>query len=140
MVGAPAGAPVGAAPGSVVLVPGGRLGLERPLSGDPALLAAYLAGRTTPRGAVRRLTVPLASDRSLVLAGDPLGDRADAEQGVDLLVHEDRTVGVAQVWRLAAGRVLGVAALLPPDAAAEAATLWLEDPEPAAVRRRFPLR
>jgi hypothetical protein len=41
---------------------------------------------------------------------------------------------------VAAGQVLGVAAVLPPAVAEDAEALWLADPEPAALRRRFPLR
>jgi hypothetical protein len=43
------------------------------------------------------------------------------------------------VWRLAAGQVLGVAAVLRPAAVEDVEALWLADPEPALVRRRFPL-
>jgi assimilatory nitrate reductase catalytic subunit len=127
--------------GALVLAPGGRLGLHAPLSGDPATLAAFLGGELPARGALRRVVAPLSPRASLVVAGDPLGDpEADAEQGVDLLVHEDRVAGTAQVWRAAAGQVLGVAAVLPPAVAADVEALWLADPDPARLRRRFPVR
>jgi hypothetical protein len=128
-----------APPGTLVLEPGGWLGADRPLSGDPATLASYLAG-ASPRSALRRVVAALSPRRSLILAGDPLGDpAADREQGVDLLVHEDRAAGWAQVWRLSAGQTLGVAAVARPSAVEDIEALWLADPEPALVRRRFPV-
>ena len=130
-----------APPGTLVLEPGGALGLERPLSGDPAVLASFVRGELPARAALRRVVVPLSPHRTLVLAGDPLGDEAsDAEQGVDLLVHEDSGAGVAQVWRLAAGRTLGVAAVVAPAAAREVEAVWLSDADPDAVRSQFPVR
>jgi formylmethanofuran dehydrogenase subunit D len=142
VVGAPAPAPCRCpVADAVVLVPGGRLGLHGPLSGDPSTLAALLAGELGPRAALRRVVAALTERRSLVVAGDPLGDpEGDAGQGVDVLLHEDRAAGTAQVWRLAGGQVLGVAAVLAPDVAADVEALWLADPEPALLRRRFPLR
>ena len=125
---------------ALVLAPGGSLGIHAPLSGDPATLAAFLNGELAARGALRRVVAALSPRSSLVLAGDPLGGPDDAEQGVDLLVHEDRVAGTAQVWRTAAGQVLGVAAVLPPAVAADAEALWLADPDPALLRRRFPVR
>jgi assimilatory nitrate reductase catalytic subunit len=125
----------------VVLAPGGSLGHHTPLSGDPATLAALLCGALTPRAALRRFVAVLSPRASLVVAGDPLGDPAvDAEQGIDLLVHEDRVAATAQVWRVAAGQVLGVAAVLPPAVAADVEALWLADPDPARLRARFPVR
>jgi hypothetical protein len=124
-----------------VLAPGGRIGHHTPLSGDPATLAALLCGELPPRGALRRVVAALSARASLVVAGDPLGDPDhDAEQGVDVLVHEDRVAGAAQVWRIAAGQVLGVAAVLPPAVAADVEALWLADPEPGLLRSRFPVR
>jgi hypothetical protein len=142
VVGAPAPPrrAVAAPPETLVLEPGGLLGWDRPLSGDPATLASFLAGAAGPRSALRRVVAALSPRRSLIVAGDPLGDPAtDLEQGVDLLTHEDRAAGWAQVWRLAAGQVLGVAAVLRPAAVEDVEALWLADPEPALVRRRFPL-
>lgn len=140
-VACPAACPAPAMAGVMVLQPGGELGLRRPLSGDPAILAAYLAGRSGVQAALRRLVVPLSPRRSLLVLGDPLGEPSlDVEQGVHLLVHEDRAAGWAQVWRLAAGQVLGGAAVLPPAVAEDAEALWLTDPDPALLRRRFPLR
>jgi len=131
----------GGSPAALVLAPGGRLGPHAPLSGDPATLAALVGGELPARGALRRVVAALSPRSSLVVAGDPLGDPGeDAEQGVDLLVHEDRVAGTAQVWRTAAGQVLGVAAVLPPAVAGDVEALWLADPDPALLRRRFPVR
>jgi hypothetical protein len=141
-VGGPAAAEREPVPdGALVLEPGGPVGAHAPLAGDPATLAALVAGELGPRGALRRVVAPLSERATLVLAGDPAGDPArDREQGVDLLVHEDGPAGTAQVWRFAAGQALGVAAVLPPAAAADLEALWLADPEPALLRRRFPVR
>jgi assimilatory nitrate reductase catalytic subunit len=129
------------APAALVLAPGGRIGHHTPLSGDPATLAALLCGELPPRGALRRVVAALSARASLVVAGDPLGDPDhDAEQGVDVLVHEDRVAGAAQVWRIAAGQVLGVAAVLPPAVAEDVEALWLADPDPGLLRSRFPVR
>ncbi|HXM54081.1 MAG TPA: nitrate reductase [Candidatus Dormibacteraeota bacterium] len=143
LVGGPAAAPCPRPhDGALVLSPGHRLGLLAPLSGDPASLASLLAGQVEPRGALRRVVAALSRRATLVVAGDPLGAGAadDAAQGVDLLVHEDRAAGTAQVWRIASGQVLGVAAVLAPSAAGDIEALWLADPHPALVRRRFPVR
>ena len=48
--------------------------------------------------------------------------------------------GAAQVWRIAAGQVVGVAAVLPPAVAEDVEALWLADPDPARLRCRFPVR
>ena len=126
--------------GALVLDPGGRWGAAEPVSGDPAILSAFLLGHTSPRGVLRRLQVPVSAVRTLVLAGDPVGDpRTDGPQGVDVVTHEDTAAGSAQVWRMAAGQVLGVAAVLAPDAARDVEALWLADPEPDLVRRRLPI-
>ncbi|HEV2952718.1 MAG TPA: hypothetical protein VG015_01335, partial [Candidatus Dormibacteraeota bacterium] len=108
--------------------------LGRPLSGDPATLAAFLAGRISDRAALRRLVVPLGR-RALVVVGDPV---PSAES--DLLVHEDRGAGLAQVWRVAAGQILGAAALVEPAVAADIEDLWLADVEPSVLRARLPVR
>ena len=142
VVGGPRASPRSEAPADVlVLEPGGRLGQHAPLSADPATLAAYLAGGREPRRALRRLVAALGPRTSLLIAGEPLGDpERDREQGVDLLVHEDRVGGTAQVWRITDGQVLGVAAVLAPPAIDDAEALWLADPEPALLRGRFPVR
>jgi hypothetical protein len=143
VVGGPAASPpLEAPPGVLILEPGGRLGRYAPLSADPATLAVYLAGgREEPRRALRRVAAGLGPRTSLLVAGEPLGDpERDREQGVDLLVHEDRAAGTAQVWRLTDGQVLGVAAVLAPPVIEDAEALWLADPEPGLLRRRFPLR
>lgn len=139
MVAGPSAAEAPAPAGVLVLAPGGRLGAHGPLSADPATLACLLAGQVTQRGALRRVVARLSPRAALVLAGDPLGDPAeDAEQGVDLLVHED--AGSAQVWRLASGQVLGVAAVVPHAVAEDVEALWSADPDPDRLRRRFPVR
>ncbi|MBO0689315.1 MAG: hypothetical protein J2P40_07075, partial [Candidatus Dormibacteraeota bacterium] len=126
---------------ALVLEPGGWWGPAGPVSGDPAVLGAFLLGQTSPRGVLRRVQVPVSAERTLVLAGDPLGDPAtDGAQGVDVVTYEDTAAGSAQVWRMAAGQVLGVAAVLSPDAARDVEALWLADPEPHLVRRRLPVR
>jgi assimilatory nitrate reductase catalytic subunit len=143
VVGSPEARPPAEAPVDVlVLRPGGRLGQHGPLSADPATLATFLVnGGLDARRTVRRVVVALTPRASLIVAGDPLGDpETDREQGVDLLVHEDRVGGTAQVWRMAAGQVLGVAAVLPPAVVEDVEAMWLADPEPALLRRRFPLR
>jgi hypothetical protein len=141
VVGGVASAPDPPAPaGALVLAPGGRLGFHAPVSGDPATLASYLSGTRGPRAALRRVVAVLSASTALVVAGDPLGDPDhDPEQGIDLLVHEDRVAGTAQVWRVAAGQVLGVAAVVPSAAADDVEALWLADPDPALLRRRFPV-
>jgi assimilatory nitrate reductase catalytic subunit len=138
---APPPGPAPAPADALLLAPGGRLGHHGPLSSDPATLASFLVGSGGPRAAVRRVVARLSARASLVIAGDPVGDHeGDPEQGVDRLVHEDRGAGTAQVWRLAGGQVLGVAAVLPAAVADDVEALWLADPEPALLRRRFPLR
>jgi len=127
----PGGAPTD--PHTVVLQPGGSLGGESPLSGDPATLAAYLAGRIPARAARRRLVVPIGR-LALVVVGDPTGSGE-----ADLLIHEDRVAGQAQVWRVSSGEVLGAAALVERPVAEDIERLWLADVEPAVLRSRVPL-
>jgi formylmethanofuran dehydrogenase subunit D len=117
----------------LVLQPGGSLGGEHPLSGDPTTLAAFLAGRIPARAALRRLVVPLGR-LALVLVGEPVGAGE-----ADLLIHEDRVSGQAQIWRLSSGEVLGAAAVVERPVAEDVERLWLADVEPGVVRSRVPL-
>jgi assimilatory nitrate reductase catalytic subunit len=115
------------------LQPGGSLGGAHPLSGDPTTLAAFLAGRIPARAALRRLVVPLGR-LALVVVGEPVGAGE-----ADLLIHEDRVSGQAQVWRLSSGEVLGAAAVVERPVAEDVERLWLADVEPGVVRSRVPL-
>lgn len=120
---------------TLVLVPGGMLAGERPVSGDPAVLADFLAGDTSARGALRRLVVPLEDGRVLVVLGDTTRSTL-----TDEFVYQDTSVGEAQVWHLGGGEVLGVAAIVKRHLVEEILEIWTSDLDPALLRRRLPLR
>jgi assimilatory nitrate reductase catalytic subunit len=143
----PAGLVVAATPlpvpqvpaGTLVLAPGGRLGLDEPLSGDPERLVRLVTGRGPGTDVVRHTSAALAPGRTLIAIGTSVRDGPGRDDTADLLVHEDERTGTAEVWRLAAGRALGVAAVVTPAGAAEIEAAWSARTPPAALRRRFPL-
>lgn len=121
-------------PQALRLEPGGTLGLDRPLSGDPRTLAAFLSDQVPARAALRRMAVSLGG-RTLVVVGD-----TSLAPDADLIVHEDGSRGLAQVWKVASGQVLGGAAIVEPGAADDVEELWLADVEPVRLRSRIPVR
>lgn len=119
--------------GALVVQPGGSLGGERPLSSDPATLAAFVAGAAPLRAALRRLVVPIGK-LALVVVGD-----SGPSQLADQLVYEDVAAGKAQVWWMSSGEVLGGAAIVDRAVADDVERLWLQDVEPHVLRCRLPL-
>jgi assimilatory nitrate reductase catalytic subunit len=135
---APATEPEPAPERTLVLRPGGALGLVGPLASDPGRLAGFLAGAADAVSAVRCVRVPLDRFRTLVAAGRDAGEAGTGAEA-DVLLHEDETSRTAQVWRVAAGRLLGVAAVVPTAVAEDVQALWLGQPAPDVLLRRFPV-
>ncbi len=119
--------------GALVLDPGGTFAGEGPLSGDPATLAALLSGAVPLRAALRRLVVPIGK-LALVVVGD-----CRPGQLADQLVYQDAAAGLAQVWSMSSGEVLGGAAIVERTVADDVERLWLTDVEPHVLRARLPL-
>jgi assimilatory nitrate reductase catalytic subunit len=118
---------------ALLLDPGQSLGGERPLSGDPATLAAFVAGEVPLRAAIRRVVVPIGR-LALVVVGDLCSNEM-----ADELVYEDPGAGLAQVWRVSSGEVLGGAAIVERQVADDIERLWLADVEPSVLRSKLPL-